>query len=428
MTDPIESSGPRARRPASPLMHIAAVRRRSMAITRWVSDGHSPWWEIDRRQLPRAGESVLELTRARFPDLRIPLHSRWRHFEAGDFDRPARLRHALRDSTVSDPLAALRSEIDLCVVSVLLDAGAGAQWQFRDRAGLSHQRSEGLAIASLEAFTGGRFSAHSGAPMQVDASALAALDEGALAHIFQHGHSNRLSALPGRTTLMNRLGHALMRQGLDRPSALYLPPSRSSLPGSATTGASLPLMVDAADLLHRTVTGLAEVWPEAAEAPDGARGDLWPHPAAQDEPGLLQSGSPGWVPFHKLSQWLCYSLVESFQAAGVTVRGLEALTALPEYRNGGLLFDTGVIRLRDPACARATWTPADPLVIEWRAITVTLIDEMAQGIRAALALDASSLPLACVLEGGTWTAGRRLAERLRDGRPPIEVDTGGSVF
>ena len=29
--------------------------------------------------------------------------------------------------------------------------------------------------------------------------------------------------------------------------------------------------------------------------------------------------------------------------------GLDALTGLPEYRNGGLLLDTGVLRLRDPA-------------------------------------------------------------------------------
>lgn len=428
MTEAFVSSARVLPTPASPLMRVEAVRRRSDAITRWVSEGRSAWWEIDRDQLQGAGQTVLALTRERFPDLRIPPHSRWRHFEAGDRSRPDRLRQALRELDRGDPLAALRAEIDLCVVSVLLDAGAGASWQFRDREGLSHHRSEGLAIASLEAFTGGLFSDRPSAAMQVDASVLAAIDEGTLARIFQHRPSNPLTALAGRTTLMNRLGHALMRQGLSRPAELYLPSAHSKLNGSPTPDTRGLITVDAAELLHQTVTGLAEVWPQAAEAPDGARGDLWPHPVARDERGLAESGSPGWVPFHKLSQWLCYSLVESFQAAGVTVIGLEALTALPEYRNGGLLFDTGVIRLRDPAWARASWTPADPLVIEWRALTVTLIDEMAQGIRAVLGLDASSLPLACVLEGGTWTAGRRLAERLRDGRPPIEVDTGGSVF
>ena len=59
------------------------------------------------------------------------------------------------------------------------------------------------------------------------------------------------------------------------------------------------------------------------------------------------------MPFHKLSQWLTYSLLEPFEWAGVKVRGLDALTGLPEYRNGGLLLDTGVLAPRDPALARA---------------------------------------------------------------------------
>ena len=64
------------------------------------------------------------------------------------------------------------------------------------------------------------------------------------------------------------------------------------------------------------------------------------------------------MPFHKLSQWLTYSLLEPFEWAGVTVTGLDALTGLPEYRNGGLLLDTGVLRLRDPDWAARTWTSA----------------------------------------------------------------------
>ena len=62
-------------------------------------------------------------------------------------------------------------------------------------------------------------------------------------------------------------------------------------------------------------------------------------------PGL----TAGWMPFHKLSQWLTYSLLEPFGWAGVAVTDLDELTGLPEYRNGGLLLDTGVLRLRDPA-------------------------------------------------------------------------------
>ena len=141
-------------------------------------------------------------------------------------------------------------------------------------------------------------------------------------------------------------------------------------------------------------------------------------------PGLTN----GWVPFHKLSQWLTYSLLEPFEWAGVHVEDLDALTGLPEYRNGGLLLDTGVLRLREPAWAARTWKVSDELVVEWRALTVALLDELAPLVRTRLGVDAGQMPLACVLEGGSWAAGRALAERLHDGRPPLSVASDGTVF
>ena len=134
------------------------------------------------------------------------------------------------------------------------------------------------------------------------------------------------------------------------------------------------------------------------------------------------------MPFHKLSQWLTYSLLEPFAWAGVQVVGLEELTALPEYRNGGLLLDAGVLRLRDPGWLRTAWAVDAELVVEWRALTVALLDELAPLVRAELGVDAAQMPLACVLEGGTWAAGRVLAQRLRGGLPPLVVVSDGTVF
>ena len=102
------------------------------------------------------------------------------------------------------------------------------------------------------------------------------------------------------------------------------------------------------------------------------------------------------------------------------------MTGLPEYRNGGLLLDTGVLRLRDPQWARRTWDVGDELVVEWRALTVALLDELAVLVRKRL--DMPDLPLACVLEGGTWAAGRQFAQRLRNGLPPLTIDSDGTVF
>jgi hypothetical protein len=150
-------------------------------------------------------------------------------------------------------------------------------------------------------------------------------------------------------------------------------------------------------------------------------GDVWPHPFA----GGGGEGA-GLVPFHKLSQWLAYSLFEPIERAGNTVVGQDALTALPEYRNGGLLLDAGVLALRDPREAERRHAVGSELVVEWRALTVALIDELAVAVRARLGKP--DLPLACVLEGGTWAAGRELARERRGGDPPLAIDSDGTVF
>ena len=88
------------------------------------------------------------------------------------------------------------------------------------------------------------------------------------------------------------------------------------------------------------------------------------------------------------------------------------LTGLPEYRNGGLFLDTGVLRLRDPAAAGRPHPVGSELVVEWRALTVALLDRIADLVRARLDVPVADFPLAKVLEGGTWATGRRLARAL----------------
>ena len=135
------------------------------------------------------------------------------------------------------------------------------------------------------------------------------------------------------------------------------------------------------------------------------------------------------MPLHKLSQWLSYSLIEPLEWAGYTVVGLDDLTGLPEYRNGGLFLDTGVIALKDPSEAAQPHAVDSALVVEWRALTVALLDLIADPIRQKLGLDANRFPLAKVLEGGTWATGRRLArERRGDGSPPLVIVSDGTVF
>jgi hypothetical protein len=137
----------------------------------------------------------------------------------------------------------------------------------------------------------------------------------------------------------------------------------------------------------------------------------------------------GLVPFHKLSQWLTYSLVEPLEQAGLRVTGLGALTGLAEYRNGGLFVDDGVLAPRQPDAFETRHPVGGPFVVEWRGLTVALLDRTAALVRARLGLDEEALPLAKVLEGGTWAAGRQAArERRPDGGPPFIVESDGTVF
>ncbi len=381
------------------LRNVATVRRRCAEVLVYVRAGDSALFRLDETRAAEVVERIASITAERFPDLHVPYHSRWRHFG----DRVPELSPTAR--------------IDLAVVSVLLDAGAGPSWSYRDAAGLALARSEGLAIASLEAFLAGTFSADPDDPYRVDAAALAGLDAATLAAVFQVTATNPLVGLDGRVELLHRLADALRSGVFDgRPGGLF-----AALTEHQNT-------VAAPEILRALLDGLSPIWPSGQSMEVDGRtwpvGDVWNHPT-------------GRVPFHKLSQWLTYSLIEPFEWAGVAVTGLNELTGLPEYRNGGLLLDAGLIVPRADEWATAELTPADPWVIEWRALTVALLDELAPLVRnrlaagrpAPLADRAHSLPLAALLEGGSWTAGRILAAELRPGGgPPVTIASDGTVF
>ncbi|EHB55274.1 protein of unknown function DUF1688 [Mycolicibacterium rhodesiae JS60] len=392
---------------AAVLRSTPAIRERARLLTERARAGDSDWFTVHDDRLDSAAALVADVTRDSYPDLQIPFHSRWRHFEAGGVNRKDFLAGA--DATAM---------VDLTVVSVLLDAGAGPDWSYREPGtGLRLSRSEGLGVASFHAFTAGLFSSDPGDPLRVDARGLAGLTVPELAAAFQADAANPLVGLDGRVAILRRLGAALSAApevfGADgRPGGLL---DTVRAPGHES--------VRAHAILTAILASMAPIWPGGSMIGDQPLGDCWYHPALGG-PGL----TTGWMPFHKLSQWLTYSLLEPFGWAGVTVTDLDELTGLPEYRNGGLLLDTGVLRLRDSDSAARSFAPADELVVEWRALTVTLLDELAPLVRGRLGVDALQMPLARVLEGGTWAAGRLLAQQLRGGLPPLTVASDGTVF
>jgi hypothetical protein len=117
------------------------------------------------------------------------------------------------------------------------------------------------------------------------------------------------------------------------------------------------------------------------------------------------------------------------EAAELTITGVNELTGLPEYRNGGLFLDTYVLELKQKGELSVTHSPHSELVVEWRALTVALLDELARKIRRELHKTDEEFPLVKMLQGGTWSAGRKIAKELRpSGAPPLQLQSTGTLF
>jgi len=382
-------------------------------------DDKLPNFRIHLDKMDGVVDLVLQTTRDAYPDLDVPFHSRWRHFIADNDNRWAAIASEKR---WPDPSVRARAEFDLAIVSVFLDAGAGPTWRYRDpKTGLAIGRSEGLGLASLGMFESGAFSADPRDPLRADAEVLANLKISDLKRGLQVSDANPLVGLEGRVDLLRRLGQLVASRpdifGLHdtpRPGGLF-----DRLAACAEHG-RLPAPVILSELLQQ----LGPIWPSRLTLGGIALGDCWRHPAL-----ITGDVTNGLVPLHKLSQWLAYSLIEPLQTAGIEVIDIDGLTGLAEYRNGGLFIDSGVLAFRHEEDAQREHEVAAVLVVEWRTLTVALLDRLAEGVRKRLGLDAVSLPLAKVLEGGSWAAGRRLArERRADASPPVKVISDGTVF
>lgn len=185
---------------------------------------------------------------------------------------------------------------------------------------------------------------------------------------------------------------------------------------------------------------LLPIWPTDRTKVDGKPiGDAWPLSTlgkdSKDPASSIQ-------PFHKLTQWLTYSLMVPFvRLLGLQWKNSHLLTGLPEYRNGGLFVDMGVLTLRPEVLARGLqnsgqelpeFDPSEDVIVEWRALTVALLDLVHVLVNKKLRGEGATveLSLAQVLEAGTWKAGRVLAaERRPDTRSsPILIISDGTLF
>jgi Protein of unknown function (DUF1688) len=395
------------------------IRDRCHKLYQLGVQGGLPHFRVRKDKIAAVAEYVIQVTKENYPDGKIPYHSRWGHFQVGGEDRVGWLRNQANQGR-RDELSKARMFYDLVVPSILLDAGAGMKWSYTDSHGKTYSKSEGLAVASFDMFAEGLFSSDPKQALQSDAVALERMQSDVLANGFQVTKDNPLVAVDGRLLLLRNLGKTLRNQ------------TYFSGPAAGTVGALVDYLlatygaqsIRATDILETVLNAFGSIWPGRIAIDNTNLGDVWRHSliGGTDQTRNL-------VPFHKLSQWMTYSLLEPLEWAGIRITNVEDMTGLPEYRNGGLLIDMGVLETVNPEALMKEYSPGDEFVVEWRALTVAALDEIGDEIRKTLGKTLAELPLAKILQGGTWAAGRKMAAKLRaDGGSPVKLKSDGTVF
>jgi len=395
------------------LQDLRTIRKQCSRIYQLAEQGSLKYFHLNLEKLPIAVTRVVDSINELYPDLKIPYHSRLRHF--GE----KRMEALEKKWVYVDQIERTRRVIDLITVSVLLDAGAGPTWKYVGMDGVVYNRSEGIAVATYEMFVRGIFSSDPACKCRVNAMGIGQLTLEHFVQGFQISDTNRMVGLRGRYELITRLGKVMM-ENVEIFGGEIRRPGHLLDFVMAKVDAKNEVSVER---LWRGILSLEPIFPEHLSGV--RRGDVWCHSS------LNIIGKPGsdLVPFHKLSQWLAISIFEPMELSGIQFTNVELFTALAEYRNGGLLIDTGVLELKNKGMANRQNDPGSELIVEWRAMTVCLIDLLATRVREQLGKTSEELPLMKVLEGGTWRAGRIIARELReDGRSPINFRSKGTVF
>ncbi|KAH3633883.1 hypothetical protein KXW27_000331 [Aspergillus fumigatus] len=426
------------------VLGLKAVRERAHRVLQLAEEGRLNHFEYHPDRLQDAVQYVINIIKRDFgPDKYhlIPPHGRWQHFEVGGVSRPESLLKQWK-SDGANPLEQTRGLLDLFFVSVLLDAGAGDRWRFTEPdTDIVVGRSEGTALASYNMFVNGDFSTVDSERRDVVmGQALKDFDAATLQRGFQIDEkTNPLVGASSRVELLRALGQSL----LNLPE-IFGPAGRpGNLVDYLLSQSSTTKEINYETLWTTLQTVLLPVWPSSRTHIDGRPlGDAWPlQVLADDAQGTHQNSKCAHIqPFHKLTQWLAYSLTVPFERLlDVKWTNMDLGTGLPEYRNGGLFVDLGVLTLKPAAEEHGRHNSGSTLpafeatsdeIVEWRAMTVALLDKLHEQIMNSEVFSGVRLRLAQVLEAGSWKAGRELAaeKRPETRSSPILILGDGTLF
>ncbi len=395
---------------------LTSVREKCQKIYNLSVTNELKHFKVNMECMSNVVDKVTNYILKNHSDLKIPYHGRFRHFEV--YEGPNITQKLLDLWPHVDLNEKIRRMIDLTVVSVLLDAGAGDHWKYNAPNGKTYYRSEGLAIVSLNMFKDGLFSSDIAVPHRVNSHGLKNLNRLQFEKYFQITEENKLVGLDGRFNILKKLGNCLEKypeffgHELCRPGNIldYIHNNIKDNHISINT------------IWKCLIIGFENIWTNT-QSNLCATGDMWIYTP------LKVKGMPGSdiVPFHKLTQWLLLSILEPLKLLGIHFDDSDDITPLPEYRNGGLLIDMNVLELKNQDYARKRHhNVGSELIVEWRALTVILIDKIADQVKKRFSNH--KLSLSQILQC-TWTLGREIAKEKRiDGSPPIQILSDGTVF
>lgn len=433
------------------LKSIKSVRETSSEIFNYIKqNGKGKYYSLNLEKVPEVVnflvDKIITPDYSTVSDLsKIPPHGRWQHLDCLNVNRMEKLIAKWKEDPSTNDIEICKNIIDLFVFSVLIDAGAGNTWKYyEEETGLKIGRSEGLAVASYYMFLNGQLSNDpKNHPYKVQGERLKNWDlEKDFKPSFQISNENEMTALEGRLKLVVSLGEALVSNkeifGEDaRPGNIidYLYKQKLAEYKTPT--------IDLEQVWSALMNGLIKIWPKSRMVIDGQPlGDCWTLDTIPNKPNFI-------VTFHKLTQWLCYSLLVPLQQYGYkfTILNTDLQTGLPEYRNGGLFYDFGVIQLLPSVLERGlqktkhikkdgavspyeipTYEPDDGAIVEWRCLTIGLLDYILPLVNEKLGFN---LQLAQLIEAGSWKGGRVIAMEKRpkiNGGPPIDLLSDGTVF
>lgn len=418
------------------LLSLRAIRDRATIVGDVAKAGKLSHFDLHEEKLDEVVDCVASVIKRDFgPDKfhTIPPHGRWQHFEVGNVPRITTIMDKWEEEGC-DVTEKTRRLIDLFFVSVLLDAGAGDDWRYKEPgSGQVYERSEGIAVASLDMFNELAFTTDT--TPTVNGNGLKQLDTDKLAKGFQVSDNNPMLGVDSRAALLRSLGQSL----LDHPDVFGAEGRPGNLVDYLVKTAGESSELDILVLWDILQTLLIPIWPkDRTVVGETAIGDAWPLSTLRTG-GQSDATADNIQPFHKLTQWLTYSLMVPFQRVlDLKWINADSLTALPEYRNGGLFVDLGVLTLKKETLDRGLeasggelplFEAGDDTIVEWRALTLVLIDKLYTKIQSRMG-DGVQLSMAQLLEAGTWKSGREVAaqRRPKTKSSPIIIKSDGTVF